>query len=201
MTVRRLSQKECPAVARLHMEALPTPFVGRSGEALLTLYYRSVIAEQGAVGYVAVNAAGVVMGFVCGVWNPGHLWRHLLKRHGLSLLWWGCLQLGQRPQMLASIPGRLRRAPTSLDTGSDSFHNGYELRPIVVAQEARGTGAAGELVATLLQDARQRGFAEMYLYAEPDNLAACKFYDKIGFIADGQEICDGRPGVCYRRHI
>jgi ribosomal protein S18 acetylase RimI-like enzyme len=197
MTVRRLSQKECPAVARLHLEALPTPFAGRSGEALLTLYYRAVMAEQGAVGYVAVNAAGVLMGFVCGVWNPGHLRRYLLKRHGFSLLWWGSLQLGQRPHILASLPGRLRRAPMSSDAGVSSQQNGYELRPIVVAREGRGTGLAGELVATLLQDARQRGFTEMHLYAEPDNVAAVKFYTKAGFRAGERRVQDGQQVIRF----
>ncbi|MBK7917809.1 MAG: GNAT family N-acetyltransferase [Chloroflexi bacterium] len=201
MTVRRLNQKDCLTVARLHMGALPTPFAGGSGEALLTLYYRSVTMEQGAMGYAAVNADDDVIGFVCGVWNPGQLRRYLIKRHGFSLLWWGSLQFGQRPQIFTSLPGRLRRTPPNLDTGVDISYGGYELRPIVVAKEARGTGTAGELVETLLQDARQRGFTEMHLFAEPDNLAACKFYDKVGFAADGQGIRDGRPVVRYRYHV
>lgn len=200
MTVRRLDQKDCLAVARLHMEALPTPFAGRSGEALLTFYYKAVTAEQGAVGYVAAADDGV-MGFVCGVWDPSHLRRYLLKRHGLGLLWWGSLQLVRRPHIFASIPSRLRRTPDGSDTGISSPHGGYELRPIVVAKEARGTGTAGELVATLLQDACRRGFTELYLYAESNNVAAIKFYTRVGFRESEHRERDGQQIVRFYHDV
>jgi ribosomal protein S18 acetylase RimI-like enzyme len=192
MSVRRLGQDDCLEVARLHMNALPTPFAGRSGEALLRIYYRSVTAEQGAVGYVAVNSGAQVIGFVCGVWNPGQLRRHMVSHYGLALLWWGSGQLLQKPQFLASVPGRLRRAPDDAPARESVHEPGYELRPIVVAETARGSGAARMLVETLLQDARKRGFKEMYLYVETENLAARKFYAKAGFAEVDQEELEGR---------
>ncbi len=192
MIVRRLGQDDCLEVTRLHMDALPTPFAGRSGEALLGTYYRSVTAEQGATGYVAVNSAAQIIGYVCGVWNPGQLRRYMVSHYGLALLWWGSGQLLQKPQFLASVPGRLRRAPKDTPARESVHEPGYELRPIVVAETARGSGAARMLVETLLQDARKRGFKEMYLYVETENLAARKFYAKVGFAEVDQEELEGR---------
>lgn len=192
MIVRRLDQDDCLEVTRLHMDALPTPFAGRSGEALLRIYYRSVTAEQGAAGYVALNSAAQIIGFVCGVWNPGQLRRYMIRHDGLALLWWGSGQLLQKPQFLASVPGRLRRAPDDAPARESVHEPGYELRPIVVAETARGSGAARMLVETLLQDARKRGFKEMYLYVETENLAARKFYAKAGFAEVDQEEHEGR---------
>ena len=62
----------------------------------------------------------------------------------------------------------------------------YELRPIVVSASYRGRGVAPALLSMLKQDARQRGYPQIYLLTEIDNLRAIRFYEKNGFTAIGQ---------------
>lgn len=194
ITIRALNKKDCNAVAKLHMQALRTPFVGKAGEKLLDMYYAAVVAGKGAAGYVAKSSEGHLMGFVCGVWQAGLLRNEMLKRYGPGLFFWGGIQVVQRPKMLTSLPERLKRR----DTVQNTNQPGYELRPIVVAENARGSGVANKLVQILLQDAQQRGFTEVYLYTERDNLAARKFYAKVGFIEAGRE---SRFGLTYLQYL
>ena len=158
-TIRPLTGQDCAAVARLHQEYLPTNFCGWSGSKLLATYYRAMVDQDGAVGYVAIGAAAQVVGFVCGVWDGQLLRRGLFRRHLLPLLFFGLMQLVKNPHLFLSLKNRWRGS-----VGDTSDHaDGYELRPIVVTETARGSGAATDLTQRLKQDAQTRGFKEIHL--------------------------------------
>lgn len=168
--IRPLVPADCAAVAELHLRCLPTDFVGTPGRNLLRRYYEAVAAGDGACGYVA-DEAGRVTGFICGVWDPAAVRSKLLRRSWPRLLAWGGAQVLVRPQLL------LRRSSGRNEEAVPA----YELRPIVVSPERRGMGTAVALVATLLQDARRRGFAEVHLLAYASDARAVAFYRKTGF--------------------
>lgn len=182
ITIVPLAFPHLAPISRLHLDHLPTDFRGRPGVQLLSCYYDSVITTDAACGYVAIDQDQVA-GFVCGVWNPDALRASMIKQHSVNLLIWGACQVIVRPAALIQLAGKLFRtsdisAPEVSDANAKPE---YELRPIVVDPQFRGTGIAQRLVQRLLQDASQRGFPRLFLVAEAANAAANAFYRKVGF--------------------
>jgi ribosomal protein S18 acetylase RimI-like enzyme len=163
-------------VARLHMENLQTHFRGRAGRELLSLYYATMADELGGCGYIALFD-NQVTGYVCGIWDASDLKRHLLRRFGARVLFWGIVQLVTYPSLLKDILLRVRTGGIS----AVPIELGYELRPIVVSTIKRGTGLANLLTTRLLEDASERGFSVVHLYTEEENSIARRFYLRVGF--------------------
>jgi ribosomal protein S18 acetylase RimI-like enzyme len=191
-----MAVRHCPAVAVLHLNFLNTGFTGKPGLRLLDLYYRTVVEEVGACGYVA-EQDDQVLGFVCGVWDSVGLRGRLLSRHWPSLALWGPAQVVIQPSLMRSLLGRLRQPPGA----TKAVDPGYELRPIVVDPAARGSGVARLLVRQLLEDAASRGFQTMHLYAEAHNKRAIAFYHKMGFQLSGSVQRPGGPHGRYERSV
>ena len=193
IAVVRLSGRHCDDVARLHLGHLRSPLRGIPGQRLLRAYYATIAKGTGACGYVAEDD-GAVVGYVCGIWEASKVYSTLLRRYWPELVAWYIAQLAIHPALIASCIGRIRGL---LGRPDDSDAIGYELRPIVVAPAARGTGIAFELAATLLADAGRRGFQNIHLFTEVDNMAANAFYRKVGFLPTGS-VC--RANISYIRY-
>lgn len=168
------------AVVRLHITYLRTNYRGFAGKQLLIRYYTTLIETDAACGYAALED-DCMAGFVCGVWDAAGVRSALLKQHLPSLLLWGALQSLNRPAMLGLMVRRLTTSWKSKDSQKTLPQLGYELRPIVVDPDFRGTGVAQKLVDRLIRDADQRGFERLFLYTEEDNAVANAFYCKVGF--------------------
>ncbi|MFZ3071067.1 MAG: GNAT family N-acetyltransferase [Anaerolineaceae bacterium] len=141
---------------------------------MLAQYYRGVAIGEGSVGYVGL-VDGKCCGFVCGVWDAGQLQRWLVWNNLFRLIFWGSLQIIVSPSLFLSFLRKLRVKGESIDT------QGYELRPIVVAPEARGSGLSTSLISTLVNDALKRNYASIFLDTEEENIPAQKLYEKVGF--------------------
>lgn len=174
------ASRHIPQVADLHVRHLRTSLIGLPGRRLLSSYYAAVTEGVGACGYLA-EQEGHVIGYVCGVWAPSLVLSALVKRHWLRLLFWGTAQVVMHPGLVTSALTRFRESSPAPAVTNPA----YELRPIVVAPGARGTGVASDLVAVLLADARRRGFQRVHLITEVDNVAAHAFYRKVGFRPNG----------------
>lgn len=61
-----------------------------------------------------------------------------------------------------------------------------ELRQFYVLSDWHGRGAAGEMMAWVLDEARRRGGADLYLSVFVDNPRARAFYAKYGFVEEGR---------------
>lgn len=171
-----LSLRHCAQVAQLHLDYLRSNFKGKPGYHLLWAYYRAVVSSQGVCGYVAEDN-GIILGYVCGIWKAEVVRARLLRNSWLDLSFWLTLQAFTSPTFITSMVGRVQES----SNGSTPSCAGYELRPIVVAPPARGSGVAAQLVTILLADAAQRGFKRIFLHVETDNLIAQAFYRKVGF--------------------
>ncbi len=192
-----LTPKHSIAVAALHVQCLTTPFRGAPGRQLLSSYYQTVARGRGAVGYVA-EEQDRILGYICGVWEAAELRKLLLTTRWPALAFWGVLGVLTRPQIMASFVRRLGRSPAG---GVTQRTEGYELRPIVVAPPARGSGVASGLVQRLMLDACARGFQRMHLYVESNNEPAQAFYRKHGFAETGSVWHNGQPMVSYERSL
>jgi GNAT superfamily N-acetyltransferase len=60
-----------------------------------------------------------------------------------------------------------------------------ELRQFYVLKPWHGTGAAGELMRWVLDEARRRGAEHLYLSVFTDNHRARRFYARYGFVEEG----------------
>jgi GNAT superfamily N-acetyltransferase len=187
-----LAHQHVAIVSAMHQTYLPTSLSGVTGRHLLCNYYEIVRQGQGACGFVAEDGSRPV-GYVCGVWDSKALRRSLLQRRLLSLAWWGALHVIERPRLLQMF---LMRTRGISDGPADT--EGYELRPIVVLPEARGSCAAQALVNRLIEHARTIGVGDMHLYTEVDNLRARRFYTKMGFQQMGMHL---QGTVNYIRYV
>jgi ribosomal protein S18 acetylase RimI-like enzyme len=178
--IEPLTRQHCLEIAQLHLSYLRTNFKGRPGLRLLQLYYLTVARGSGACGYVA-QENGLTIGYVCGVWNPAELRAHLFKKRWPRLIFWGILQVIVSPKILVVLLHRFISGPGVWRPGGQR----YELRPIVVTPSARGARVATQLLEALVADAASRGFEQLHLLTEEDNIAARKFYTKVGFVQTG----------------
>ena len=67
---------------------------------------------------------------------------------------------------------------------------------MAVLKECRGEGVGSAMLAALLDFARQQQCVEVYLHAQ---VAAIPFYEKQGFIVDGEQFMDA--GIPHRRMV
>lgn len=67
---------------------------------------------------------------------------------------------------------------------------------MAVLKEHRGQGVGSAMLAALLDFARQQQCAEVYLHAQ---VSAIPFYEKQGFIIDGEQFMDA--GIPHRRMV
>lgn len=163
-------------VAILHISYLQTRFCGWPGRELLKMYYASLSYKHGGCGFTALKNDRV-LGYVCGIWDAVQVKRHFIRRFGLKAAAFIAVQLMMKPKTATGFVSRFKAGGIS-DVADES---GYELRPIVVAPDARGTGIAALLVNELMADAARRGYSYIYLITEKDNHPANAFYRKHGF--------------------
>jgi GNAT superfamily N-acetyltransferase len=180
LEIRTLRSEDCISVAEAHINYLTTPFRGKAGVQLLKIYYEVIAEGMGGIGFVAFKDEQIV-GFVCGIWDRPAIKRALLKRWD-KLVIYGVRQSLQIPKV---TPGFIRRLLNPQTTNIIRIE-GYELRPMVVIPDYRGQGIADQLALRLLNDAKQRGFKQVFLVVENNNFVAEKLYTKLGFTFERQ---------------
>lgn len=183
-------------IAQLHLHNLPTDFSGKPGANLLQTYYTVISDKLGGCGFVALSDDHVI-GYICGIWDPNLIRKDLIRSHWYKIIYYGILQIIVKPKILQTFLSRMihKNKP---DT---RVRNGYELRPIVIAPDFRGTGAGGLLLKELVNDARKRGFSIIHLFTEPGNLQARNFYEKTGFSPNQTDNISERELIEYSRNI
>jgi ribosomal protein S18 acetylase RimI-like enzyme len=175
LEIRPLQIQDCPAVASAHAAFLRTPFHTWGGIHLLQAHYEILTFQQGGICFVALQDSQFA-GFVCGIWDHRVI-NQLNRRKPLRLAIYSLQHLLARPNLLQENLRSffLRRS------GAIQYPEGYELRPIVVLPQFRGQGVADQLVRRLIQDAGERGYDQVFLFTEADNLPAIRFYTRFGF--------------------
>lgn len=185
-SVAPLARRDGPEVARLHLAGLPSPLGRRAGERLLTMYYGALASPpKGGVAYV-YRREGVLLGYVAGVWDRRRVWLAAWRANLMALPFWMAVEFG-----FNRVVRRCRQRPPAPEPspaeGVCGSVSDYELRPLVVAETARGCGIGAELCRCLLDDARERGYRSVFLRVDRDNAPAIRCYEKLGFRRLGTE--------------
>lgn len=82
------------------------------------------------------------------------------------------------------VVGYLKLGPSALPIESDK--RSVELRQLYIRKSYHGVGIAHALMDWALDEARHRGFEEIYLTVYVDNHRARRFYDRYGFETVGR---------------
>ena len=178
--IQRMSDEQAESVAHLHIDGISGGFLSSLGPALLADLYRAVNRSPIAFVFVAVNQRSEVVGYVSGTEAVRRLYRHILLRRGWRYVW----MLAQHAFSWIKIKGMLTSVlhPTRMD----AEYPDAELLSIVVRRECRGTGAAGQLLAALLAEFRERRISLVRLIVMADLARPNAFYLKHGFRKAGQ---------------
>lgn len=199
LSVRPLGRRDLAFAAGLHARSLPHGFFPRLGERFLRRYYATFLRSPWAVALVA-ESGGRPIGTLVGTIDDRAHYRFVARRCWFPLAAAGVVSLAQRPGVawwflrtrgrryargLVRLAGSRQPAgATAGDAGKPAPREGV-LTHIVVEEEARGSGAGGELVATFAASAKDRGTSHLRLVTDAREGAAA-FYERLGWTEAGQ---------------
>jgi ribosomal protein S18 acetylase RimI-like enzyme len=86
--IRNLRRADTAASAQLHGEVLDMEFLTRCGPRFLDRYHRAWIDSPKGLALAAVDERGRVVGVLLGALDPAAHVRAMVRRHGLSLMFW-----------------------------------------------------------------------------------------------------------------
>jgi len=211
--IQPLDVGDVKRVAALHGQLLDMEFLSRYGPAFLRTYYRAWLEAPEAIALVAVDEHGDVVGALLGEVDPAAHVRAMVRRHGV--------RLGARIAAYALVhPAVARdlvatrgirytrglvkvvtarfRAPIASPSDNTMEPSVAVITHLMVRHEWQGSGIGRELVGAAVSMARAGGRDDMVLVTPPD-LAARGFYERLGWIADGEMTSkSGEPFVRYR---
>ena len=192
-------------------------FVTRYGLRFLRVYYRAWTASPGAIALAAVDEDQELVGVLLGATDPsGHV-RAMLRRHGaglaVSLASYALVHPRLARDLLATRATRyirgiwramtvaVRRGSTTDVPVDDAARRVGEITHLLVAPTSQGLGIGRALMAEAMAEARRAGLDEMVLVTPPD-LAARRFYERLGWRADGSLTSrSGEPFIRYRHPL
>ena len=211
--IRPLDVGDVKLAAVLHSQVLEMEFLSRYGLAFLRTYYRAWLEAPEAIALVAVDHRGNVVGALLGAVDPAVHVRGMLRQHGVKL---GAqiaasafLHPAVAKDLIATrairytrglVMASTARFRTTVASSSDNTTDPSvaELTHLLVRPEWQGSGIGRELVEAAVSMARAGGRDDMVLVTTPD-LAARGFYERLGWIADGEMTSkSGEPFVRYR---
>lgn len=173
-----VSEANAAAVARLHICGISEGFISSLGERFVRYLYQGISESDDAFGFVAVRDEKV-LGFIACAESVGAVYRQVLKKHFLALVF------SILPKLLHWRI--IKNAAETLLYPVKAHDNlpRAEILSIVVGEEARGTGVGKMLMAAALEEFRRRGIAEVKVMVG-EWLPANEFYKKVGFTLRGQ---------------
>lgn len=176
---RTAQARDLRQVVDVHVEAFPGFFLTSLGPSFLEVMYRAFLSDSGAVFLVAESQDGVIEGFAVGAAGNVPRDRSLALRRLPSFL------LAVVPALVRN-PGRVTRrlAAQMFSRGAQPDYpaGAAVLRSIGVRAQMKGSGAAGQLLATFEARARSKGAASIALTTDAlENERAVGFYTKQGY--------------------
>lgn len=187
ITLRPLTEKDLPDVARVHCAAFPKELLTMLGMEAVRRYYlwqligpHDIIAlgayrEEELAGYCF---AGVFRGAISG----------FLRRHRLYLM--RCALLRPRTILHPKSLNRLRlflrtlrptKSPASKTTTSPVTLRRFGILAIAVHPSCQGGGVGKTLMREVELAAKSQGFQVISLTVDPSNTQAIRFYESLGY--------------------
>ena len=163
------------AVARLHIDGIPTGFISSLGLKFVSALYEVIAKDPNSFGCVGVDGDEVV-GFAAFSTNLSGLYKQVIVQKGAPF----AFVLARRMMSLRVIRKVFENLfyPSKMKTLKlpDA-----ELLSIVVAPEGRGRGLAQRLIQTGLEECRKRKIDTLKVLVADFNKPANQLYQKAGF--------------------
>jgi ribosomal protein S18 acetylase RimI-like enzyme len=177
--------------ARLHMMGITTGFLTTLGFSFLSLLYDTIRSSKFCFSFAAVEKERL-LGFVSFTENLGELYKDVIRKHPLRLLWILAGQFFSWKKLKGIVenlfyPGKVKKM--ELPT--------MALLAIVVDPEARGLGVGRRLIERGFQECRRRGIDRVRVLVGAENAAACALYERCGFEEAYSIINHGVPSKFY----
>lgn len=200
-------------VAALHCAYLPIAFITSLGELFVAAMYRGIAAAPQSCVLIASDGAGRVVGFVAGTASSGAMFRWILPRHGLQLLFraaahaWSPAVVRHATETAAYL---LRQPERAAGRAGDCAADGAgtagspvaaELLSIAVGPSARGAGVGRQLVLGLEAFLRERGCRQYRVATDAEDRGSNAFYQRTGFTLRRSFRHHGRPMNEYAKAV
>ena len=170
-----LDRSHAKQVAALHAEGIASGFLASLGQGFLTQLYAAIPACPAGFGFVALDEAGDVQGFIACASSTGTLYKQSLRRRFLPMAW-PLLRFMLRPSVIKRMINTLRY-PAEVGDAVPAA----ELLSIVITPALRGQGAGKALVAAATDEFRRRGIDRYKVAVWDQNEGANAFYKSCGF--------------------
>jgi ribosomal protein S18 acetylase RimI-like enzyme len=175
-----ITPDDVPRVVTIHRDALSQDLLPSLGAPFLECLYRSMLDSGGVFGFVA-RVDEQPCGFVLATTATSGMFRTVLSRSGLALLWRVFPRILARPRVVGSLiqaslyPQQVPAVPEQA-----------ELLVIAVDAPYRRSGCGVHLVKALNAEFARRGTASYKVTVHEDNRQATRFYEKMGFTLRGR---------------
>jgi glycosyltransferase involved in cell wall biosynthesis/ribosomal protein S18 acetylase RimI-like enzyme len=159
--------------ATLHRDAISTGFLSSLGAPFLTVLYRSLIEDDGAVVLVAEDASGPI-GFVSGIDDTGAFYKRFVRHNAM--------EAGLKAVFRMMRPSAMRKVIETMRYGAED-HSGVsaELLSMAVVPERRGRGVAARLQNGLMAQFVDMGVPAVKVVVGSANGTAIASYIRSGF--------------------
>jgi len=173
--IRTLRPEEAPIAADLHIEGQPGTVLTMLGKEFLTALYREINDSAYGLAFVATSEDKVV-GIIAGATDTGALFKDIILRRGIHLVWPVARRLLSKPALLWRViqtfayPGKLPERPGDA-----------EFLFIGVSGEMRRHGIASQMLERLIAACQERGARGLLSTVDVTNPRANPFHVKRGF--------------------
>ena len=167
-------------LARIHREEIKEGFLSTLGVPFLRRLYHALVRSQYACVIAAVGDEQI-LGFICGSWNTGRIYREFLTR-------WGLLAA---PVLLPKLLtfARLRKVLETLFYPSRAENQDFpreEILNFCVTAACQRKGVGKRLFFALMEEFRRRGVQAVKIVTGEGQKSARAFYESLGMSQAGE---------------
>jgi ribosomal protein S18 acetylase RimI-like enzyme len=172
--IRTARDADAVVAATLHATQINQGFLSLLGPGFLRRLYRRIVRTPSSFLLVA-QSQGTIVGFIAGSTDVAGLYRGFLLRDGIPA---GLRAAGP-------LLSGWRRVLETLRHGSsdeEGVGRGAELLSIAVDPSYQGRGLGRTLMASYLDELRNRGWHEAHVVVGTENTGAIALYEQAGFV-------------------
>jgi L-amino acid N-acyltransferase YncA len=208
MNIKKASQKHFKAVARIHAASITTGFLSTLPLPFLTTLYTAIARCKDSTVVVALDEKEFVCGFVAGTVSVGSMYKKVLLRSALPLIWYILPHLFSTKtirKLLETVRYGFTKKDTKEETNdtikSDPSPTSSELLSIAVDSSQRGKGTGKKLINELEMFFRLNGVSSYKVVTFSKDSTSNTFYVKCGFTLKKQFLHHGNLMNEYVKEI
>lgn len=170
-------------LASLHIQYLPTPFMGKPGIKLLELFYNTLSEDFHSFGFAAV-LDGKTIGFSCAVKNVNQIQTRMFKQFPFFIIYWAFRQMLERPKVFGELVWRLFGRKSNNEERwlrPPEIKGWYTYRPVVVDEPYRKYRIADLLTNQLIKEARYRKIPGILAVVAQSNIRSLRHFSRNDF--------------------